>query len=77
MLALENGKMKGGMEKFVRDMCQSRPMHQQDRAALIGELPPALEDNVLNIRDVSASPMIFVRQKTETQDLRSNGGVDV
>ena len=54
--------MKGGMEKFVRDMCHSRPVHQQDRAALVVELPPALEDNVLYIRDVSASTMIFVNE---------------
>jgi hypothetical protein len=66
ILALEDGKMKGGMEKFVRDMCHSRPVHQQDRAALVVELPSAIEDNALNIRDVSVSPMIFVSEATKT-----------
>jgi hypothetical protein len=61
ILALEDGKMKGGMEKFVRDMCHSRPVHQQDRAALVVELPSAIEDNALNIRDVCSGSGVDVQ----------------
>jgi len=43
-LALENGKMEGGVEKFVGDACQSWPVHQQDRAALVVKLPLAFHE---------------------------------
>lgn len=44
-------------EKRVRDACQSRLVHEQDRAALGIELPLALEDGFLSTRCVSASLM--------------------
>jgi len=46
-----------GFEECVRDACQSRLVHEQDRAALGVELPLALEDGVLATRYVSVSPM--------------------
>lgn len=52
--------MKGGRKKLVGDVYHLRPVHQQDRAALVVELPPAVEDNALIIRDVSVSSMILV-----------------
>ena len=70
--------MKGGRKKFVGDVYHLWPVHQQNRAALVVELPPAADDNILVIRDISAFPMILVaKHKNETCDLRSNGSVDV
>ena len=70
--------MKGGRKKLVGDVYHLRPVHQQDRATLIVELPPAADDNTLIFRDISVSPIILVaRQENESRDLRSNGGVDV
>ena len=65
MLALEDGKMKGGGKKFVRDVYHLWPVHQQDRAALVVELPPAVEDNTLVIGDISISPIILVARQNE------------
>lgn len=46
-----------GFEKSVRDACQSRLVHEQDRAALGVELPLALENGFLSTRCVSVSLM--------------------
>jgi hypothetical protein len=79
MLVLEDGKMKGGQEKFIRDMCHSCLVHQQDRPALVIELPATLEDDVWCIRDSSAFPtMILYSQrakKARDRDLRSSVGI--
>jgi hypothetical protein len=65
MLALEDGKMKGGRKKLVRDVYHLWPVHQQDRAALVVELPPAVEDDALIIRDISVSSMILVARQNK------------
>jgi hypothetical protein len=60
VLALENGEMESGRKKFVRDVYHLWSVHQQNRAALVVELPLAVEDNFLILRDVSVSLTIFV-----------------
>ena len=59
MLALENGKMERGRKKFIRDVYHLWSVHQQNRAAFVVELPPAVEDNVLIPRVVSVSLTIL------------------
>jgi len=54
-LSLENGKKDGGNKKSIWDSCHEWPMHHQDRAVLVVELPLALEDNALISRDASGS----------------------
>jgi hypothetical protein len=52
--------MERGREKFVGYVCHSRFVHQQDRPALVVEQPLTLEDDALNVRDFSASPMMMM-----------------
>ena len=67
MLALENGKMERGRKKLVRDAYHLWSVHQQNRAALVVELPLEVEDSTLILRDASVSSTIFVgkQQKGE------------
>jgi hypothetical protein len=51
-----NVERLGGLEECVGDAGHSRLVHHQDRAALLVELPPASEDEALNVWDLSASP---------------------
>lgn len=69
MLALENRKMQRGRKKLVGDVYHLRPVHQQDRAALVVELPSAADDDTLIVRDISVSPMILVARQKK-RDLR-------
>jgi hypothetical protein len=53
-------------------------VHQQDRPALVVEQPSALEDDALNVRDFSVSPMMIFGASQgvpETRDLRSSASV--
>jgi hypothetical protein len=73
-LALENREIEGlrGLEKCVREACQSRLVHQQDCAALGVELPLALKDGILISSIVSGSPMrMATRQKKKNSRLES------
>jgi hypothetical protein len=45
---LEDADTAGDLEKSVRNVCPAGPVHQQDCAALVVELPLALENNVLD-----------------------------
>jgi hypothetical protein len=58
-LGLEDGDLMSiaSFEECIRDACQSRLVHEQDRAALGVELPLAVEDGVLATRRVSVSRM--------------------
>ena len=64
-LGLEDGDLMSiaGFEKCVRDACQSRLVHEQDRATLGVELPLALEDGFLSTRCVSVSLMRTDRRR--------------
>jgi hypothetical protein len=84
ILALQNGEMERGQEKFVRYVCHSRFVHQQDRPALVVKHPLALEDDSLNVRNFSVSPMMMMMmifgsepRMPETRDLRSNVSVHI
>jgi hypothetical protein len=48
---------RGSQEKLVGYVCHSRFMHQQDCPAFVVEQPSALEDDALNVRDLSVSPI--------------------
>jgi len=72
--------MERSQEKFVRYVCHSRSVHQQDRPALVVEQPLALEDDALSVRDFSVSPMIMIfgasqRMPETREDLRSSVSV--
>jgi hypothetical protein len=63
IFSLENGEMERGQEKFVGYVCHPRFVHQQDRPALVVEQPSALEDDALNVRDFSVSPMMMFQSR--------------
>jgi hypothetical protein len=73
-LSLEDRMRDGGNKKSIWDSCHEWPMHHQDRAVLVVELPLALEDNALISRDASGSEELVVKREPEleTEDLPSS-----
>ncbi len=63
--------MEGGQEKFVGNVCHPWLVHQQDRTALVAELPLTLEDDGLNIRDFSVSPIMIFGAGQKSQRIKA------